>query len=59
MGILIPFKSGEPVEFTEPQVDGSLKAVLCGKVDITEYDTSLYATEDDLIIRKRIRNLER
>ena len=48
MGIIIPFKSGEPVEFTEPQVDGTLKAMICGRVDVTEYDTSLYATEDDL-----------
>ena len=48
MDILIPFKSGEPVEFTEPQVDGILKAMICGRADVTEYDTSLYATEDDL-----------
>ena len=48
MSIFIPFKTDEPVEFTEPQVDGSLKAMICGRVDISEYDTSLYATEDDL-----------
>ena len=48
MGIIVPFKSGEPVEFTEPQVDEKLKAMICGRVDVTEYDTSLYATEDDL-----------
>ena len=48
MSILIPFKTGEPVEFKEPQVDGALKAVICGRADVTEYDTSLYATEDDL-----------
>ena len=40
MGILIPFKSGEPVEFTEPQVDGTLKAMICGRVDVTEYNAS-------------------
>ena len=54
MSILIPFKTDEPVEFTEPQVDGSLKAMICGRADITEYDTSLYLTEDDL--KKAVRS---
>lgn len=56
MSILIPFKSDEPVEFSEPQVDGTLKAIICGRADVTEYDSSLYATEDDLkkVIRSNI-----
>ena len=54
MSIIIPFKTDEPVEFTEPQVDGFLKAVICGRVNIFEYDTSLYATEDDL--KKAVRS---
>ena len=48
MSILIPFKTPEPVEFTEPRSGETYEADICGKADVIEYDTSLYASEEDL-----------
>ena len=48
MSIQIPFKTPEPFEFTEPGSGEIYEADICGKADVIEYDTSLYASEEDL-----------
>ena len=46
--IIINFGTPEPFRFKEPSLNENFEARLRGKAYISEYDTSLYKTEDDL-----------
>lgn len=47
--IIVSFGTAEPVKFVEPLMDEEFEARLRGKAYVSEYDTSFYPTEDELV----------
>ena len=56
---VVKFGTAEPFRFTEPKMNEEYEARINGTAFVNEYDTSMYASEDDVIkaVRANVRDI--